>query len=72
MNDFNKPSSQRRFLRGRIYNKAGRKYIELASGKTGGSLKSMVGSNVVVDVSAGTGILVAGAVVNAYITGNIE
>ena len=72
VNDFNKPSSQRRFLYGRIYYKSGRKYIELTSGKSRGILKSMVGSNVVVDVPAGTGILAAGTVVNAYITGRIE
>ncbi|ATW23656.1 gephyrin-like molybdotransferase Glp [Candidatus Formimonas warabiya] len=71
MDNFSKPSPQRRFLRGKLQVIDGLHYAKLTGEQGNGILKSMVHCNALIDVPAGSGPLSAGQEVSVLIVGNI-
>lgn len=65
--DFAKPSSQRRFLRGKLEREYSGNKIHLAGKQSNGILKSSIGCNALIDVPAGSGPLTAGQKVTAVL-----
>ena len=70
--DFIKPSSQRRFLRGHFHLGNEVNFVTLTGGQSNGMLQSMVNCNVLVDVPGGSGKLQKGQKVMVMIIGDIN
>lgn len=64
---FNKPSPQRRMIRARWTRYDGTDYFESTGDQSNGVLKSLVDCNVLVDVPAGSGPMMAGQKVQAFV-----
>ncbi len=67
--DFAKTSRQRRFVRVRLEVQGTQLHAKLAGSQSNGALQSMVVSNALLDVPAGSGPLKAGQAVEAVLTG---
>ncbi|WP_027938477.1 gephyrin-like molybdotransferase Glp [Anaeroarcus burkinensis] len=67
--DFTKASRQRRFVRVRLEVQGMQLSAKLAGSQSNGALQSMVASNALLDVPAGSGPLKAGQLVTAVLTG---
>jgi len=70
--NFSKSSPQRRFLRGKLQVKDGVNYARLTGGQGNGVLKSMIHCNTLIDIPAGSGPILAGQEVSAFIIGNMN
>ena len=69
--DFAKPSAQRRFVRVRLEARGTQLHAKLAGSQSNGALQSMVVSNALLDVPAGSGPLKEGQIVEAVVTGPV-
>lgn len=67
--EFAKASGQRRFVRVRLEVQGTQLHAKLAGKQSNGALQSMVASNALLDVPAGSGPLKAGQLVTAVLTG---
>ena len=67
--EFTKVSTQRRFVRVRLEAQGTQLHAKLAGKQSNGALQSMVASNALLDVPAGSGPLKAGQLVTAVLTG---
>ncbi|SDE70745.1 gephyrin-like molybdotransferase Glp [Sporomusa acidovorans] len=67
--NFNKSSQQRRFLRAKVEIINNIRYAKLTGEQSNGVLKSMIDCNILIDVPAGNGPLVAGQEVSAVVIG---
>ena len=67
--EFTKVSTQRRFVRVRLEAQGTQLHAKLAGSQSNGALQSMVASNALLDVPAGSGPLKAGQLVTAVLTG---
>jgi molybdopterin molybdotransferase len=65
--EFSKNSVQRRLLRGKLEQTCDENQIHLTGNQSNGVLKSMIGCDVLIDVPAGSGSLVAGQKVTAIL-----
>jgi molybdopterin molybdotransferase len=65
--DFQKKSPNRRFLRGRLIFEGGKLFLDTTGDQGNGILSSMVGSNLLADIPAGSGPLASGEKLNAYL-----
>jgi molybdopterin molybdotransferase len=67
---FDKKSSSRRFLRGKLVRETDTEYVELVGKNSSGVLSSLLECNCLVDVPAGTGALSAGDTADVLILGD--
>ncbi|MCR6546894.1 molybdopterin molybdotransferase MoeA [Dehalobacterium formicoaceticum] len=65
--NFHKQSSSRRFLRGRLTFNGGKLFLDISGEQGNGVLSSMVGSNLLADIPAGSGPLDSGQKLSAYL-----
>lgn len=72
MESFSKSSPQRRFLRARLYRSNGVDFARLTGDQGNGVLKSMLGCNLLLDVPAGSGPVLAGQKLGAYVVADLN
>lgn len=65
--DFLKNSPRRRLLRGKLFFENGMTRIDISGNQEKGILKSMIGSDVFVDIPAGSGPIISGQIVSAIL-----
>ena len=69
---FTKSSPNRRILCARLLWRDGKNMFKLNGGQSNGTLMSMIGCNVMIDIPAGSGPIEAGQLVTGYLTGSFE
>lgn len=67
--DFHKSSPKRRFLRGRLVYESGVTYMDLKGDQENGILSSLIGSNLLAEIPAGSGPVKSGEKLRAYLIG---
>lgn len=65
--DFPKSSPKRRFLRGRLSYDGGATFMDSTGGQGNGVLSSLIGSNLLVEIPAGSGPVQSGTKLTAYL-----
>lgn len=72
LDDFKMHNRERRLLRARLITENGINYVKLTTGSGGGTLKSMVDANALIDIPAGSGPVLAGQKVAGFLLGNMQ
>lgn len=71
LDDFMMHSRMRRFLRARLIMEGSINYVKLTGKQGNGDIKSMIGSNVMIDIPAGSGPIPSGQKVCGFLVGKI-